>query len=226
MKARWAAVAAVILLVASSTVPADDPPKAGELAALEKKLLGSWIGQGPCDGRMVFDADGTYHVVDWMIGRIWGTGTWKIEWNALPPTLILSPTQIELAIAKDDGRKAEPCKVFLRTLNDKALNFEYPGSNGSPAGEHLRGTEEDNVRIRLWILDSTMQSQWLREKTTPPASLKALVDEKALSSRSLLDPWGKEFQYDIAGKKNRGEKPDIWAVTPDKKVIGNWPIGR
>jgi hypothetical protein len=39
----------------------------------------------------------------------------------------------------------------------------------------------------------------------------------------LLDPWGKKYQYDAAGKMNNGEKPDIWTETPDKKIIGNWP---
>jgi hypothetical protein len=38
----------------------------------------------------------------------------------------------------------------------------------------------------------------------------------------LLDPWGKKYKYD-AGKKNNGEKPDIWTETPDKKIIANWP---
>ncbi len=31
------------------------------------------------------------------------------------------------------------------------------------------------------------------------------------------------YQYDAAGKKNGGTKPDIWTETPDKKIIGNWP---
>jgi hypothetical protein len=29
-------------------------------AALERKLLGAWLGTGPCDGRLTFRADGTY----------------------------------------------------------------------------------------------------------------------------------------------------------------------
>jgi len=219
MNAHRAAVAAAFFIVVSSTVPAaDDPPKATDLVALEKKLVGAWIGQGGCDGRMVFQADGTYHVTNWTVGQLWGTGTWKIDWSELPPTLVLSPTQIELAI----DNTAKPRKVFLRTLNDKALNFEYPHPNGSPAGRHLRGTELDDVKIRLDILDQTVQ-RYLGSNGKLPANLKTLVDAKVLSSKSLVDPWGKEFQYDITGKKTGNkEVPDIWTETPDKKVIGNW----
>jgi hypothetical protein len=218
MKAHLAAVAAAFFIVVSSTVAAAVPPKATDLVTLEKKLVGAWIGKGACDGRMVFQADGTYHVTEWTVGLLWGTGTWKIEWSELPPTLLLSPTQIELAI--DD--MAKPTKVFLRTLNDKALNFEYPHPNGSPAGKHLRGTVLDDVRIRLRILDQTVQ-RYLGLNRKLPANLETLVDAKFLSSKSLVDPWGKEFQYDITGKKTGNkEVPDIWTVTPDKKVIGNW----
>ncbi len=145
-------------------------------------------------------------------------GTWKIEWNALPPTLVLSPTQIELALDKT----AKPTKVFLRTLNDKALNFEYPHPNGAPAGRHLRGAELDDVRIRLTILDHGVQ-RYLGSKDKLPSNLKTLVDVKILRPESLVDPWGKEFQYDITGKRTGSKTvPDIWTETPDKKEIGNW----
>jgi hypothetical protein len=44
--------------------------------------------------------------------------------------------------------------------------------------------------------------------------------------KALLDPWGKQYQYDSNGPKNDGKTPDIWTETPDKKVIGNWPEGK
>jgi hypothetical protein len=39
---------------------------------------------------------------------------------------------------------------------------------------------------------------------------------------TFLDPWGNPYQYDAKGKHNGGKRPDVWAVTPDKKEIGNW----
>ena len=217
MKTKWAAFAAILFVGVSSTLTAGDPAKSNDLAALEKKLVGVWIGQGGCDGKMVFQADGTYHVTEWRVGGIYGTGTWKIEWSELPPTLVLSPTPIEKIILDNP----KPTKVSLLTLNDKVLNFGYP-QPGSPAGEYRRGTESDDLKIRLQVLDQSVQS-YLGSKGKLPANFKALVDAKLLSPKSILDPWGKEFQYDISGKKTKNkEVPDIWTETPDKKIIGNW----
>ena len=218
MKTKWPAFAAILFVGVSSTLTAGDPAKSTDLAALEKKLVGVWIGQGGCDGKMVFQADGTYHVTEWTVGLIYGSGTWKIEWSELPPTLVLSPTPIEELVLDNP----KPRKVFLLTLNDKVLNFGYPHPNGSPAGRHRRGTKSDDLKIRLQVLDQSVQC-YLGSTGKLPANFKALVDAKILSSKSLLDPWGKEFQYDITGKRTKNkEVPDIWTETPDKKVIGNW----
>ena len=198
---------------------APGPVKKGELAALEQKLVGTWIGTGPCDGRMMFQADGTYHVTNSTVGQIWGTGTWKIQWSELPPTLILSHPRLFIELGED---LKKPTKVFLVTLNEKALDFRYPHPNGSPAGTHKRGTESDGMRIRLDILDEGVQSYQAANHKLPP-NLDALVDEKILWPESLVDPWGKKFQYDVTGKKT-GDKevPDIWTETPDKAILGNW----
>jgi hypothetical protein len=59
-----------------------------------------------------------------------------------------------------------------------------------------------------------------------PAKLKNLVDEgyvKPRDGKKLLDPWGKEYEYDPKGSRNDGKRPDIWATAPDKTEFGNWP---
>ncbi len=43
-----------------------------------------------------------------------------------------------------------------------------------------------------------------------------------VNAEELIDPWKKPYQYDPAGPKNKGSKPDLWTATPEKKVIGNW----
>ncbi len=218
MKPKWAAFTAILFFGVSTTLVAGDPTKSNELAALEKRLVGVWIGQGGCDGKMVFQADGTYHVTGWTVGQIYGTGTWKIEWSELPPTFVLSPTPIERIFLD----KPTPTKVSLLKLNDKVLNFGYPHPNGSPSGRHQRGTESEGLRIRLQVLDQSVQN-YLGSTGKLPANFKAIVDAKLLSPKSIIDPWGKEFQYDISGKKTKNkEVPDIWTETPDKQIIGNW----
>jgi hypothetical protein len=65
---------------------------------------------------------------------------------------------------------------------------------------------------------------YVKAKGNAPARLADLqtagyVDPKA----TLMDPWGNPYRYDPKGKRNGGKRPDIWAVTPDKTEIGNWP---
>jgi len=44
-----------------------------------------------------------------------------------------------------------------------------------------------------------------------------------LESRDfLIDPWGREYQYNAQGPRNETLKPDIWTVDPDGREIGNW----
>ena len=39
---------------------------------------------------------------------------------------------------------------------------------------------------------------------------------------AIIDPWGREFQYNPQGPRNEGVTTDIWCVTPDGIEIGNW----
>ena len=82
----------VVVLTASAgvwcaLVPAAAKPER-DLAALETKLLGAWVGQGPCDGRLTLRADGTYkRALHGPAGNN-SAGEWAVRWNALPPTLV------------------------------------------------------------------------------------------------------------------------------------------
>ena len=66
-----------------------------------------------------------------------------------------------------------------------------------------------------------------------PQSLQVLVTPDDGSSKpyldsaeAILDPWGKQYQYDAGGGRNNGQKPDVWTTTPDGRMIGNWPGGQ
>jgi hypothetical protein len=76
----------------------------------------------------------------------------------------------------------------------------------------------DQVKVaKLGIkkLDKAVQT-YADKKGTHPVSLSALVDEGLIQSDDLNDPWDREYQYDPAGSKHRGRKPDIWTATPDQ----------
>ena len=95
---------------------------------------------------------------------------------------------------------------------------------GLTAGEAAKGDKAkvDAAKAQLAVLDKAVQAYY-KKNSTFPANLKELVDNKFVEAKALIDPWDKEFQYDTAGKHNKGKKPDIWTRTPDKKTIGNWP---
>jgi hypothetical protein len=79
------------------------------------------------------------------------------------------------------------------------------------------------ARVHMLVLENMLDLYKLREDQYPK-TLKELTrgEDPILKPKHLLDPWKKPYQYDPAGPKNKGKKPDVWTVTPDKKVIGNW----
>jgi uncharacterized protein YpmB len=82
------------------------------------------------------------------------------------------------------------------------------------------------VALCMSILDHAVQRYLGHEKHGAGKKrlpdLKTLVNAKILPSASLfVDPRGGKVQYDLTGKNNRGDKPDIWIVTKDKKIICN-----
>jgi hypothetical protein len=89
--------------------------------------------------------------------------------------------------------------------------------------QELEETKAVAAKVQIKLIDSAIQLYQLNTDQVPK-SLKALTegDKPALKPEALIDPWGKPYQYDPAGPKNKGKKPDVWTVTPGKKVIGNW----
>jgi len=63
---------------------ADPPPEAKP--TVERLLHGSWKG-GACLGDWTMNADGTYDLEHYTPAGLHLTGTWKLTWDALPPTL-------------------------------------------------------------------------------------------------------------------------------------------
>jgi general secretion pathway protein G len=61
----------------------------------------------------------------------------------------------------------------------------------------------------------------LQELVQPPSGGKPFIEADA-----LIDPWGKQYQYDQSGQHNNGLKPDVWTTNQDGTVtIGNWAGG-
>lgn len=115
----------VVLLVGLVRVllaepPAKEPGK--EVVALERIMLGAWKGQEGCSGRYLFNADGTYELNGFGPTANPTSGTWKVRWDALPPTLVLTCKASETD--EDIGKETN---VKLLQLDDASLTIEYDG---------------------------------------------------------------------------------------------------
>jgi hypothetical protein len=59
---------------------------------IESKLIGTWVG-GPCVGSLQIMRDGRFERRGYSPGNNRLAGTWKVKWDALPPTLVLDCTE-------------------------------------------------------------------------------------------------------------------------------------
>jgi len=84
-----------------------------------------------------------------------------------------------------------------------------------------RKAEVDAAKAQIAVLGKAVDTYHVKLGEYP-MDLKALVEKKLVQPDALIDPWKKEYQYDVTGKHNGGKTPDIWTVTPNKVTIGNW----
>jgi len=123
--------AAAVLLVGLAQVVSAEPPakeRGKELAALEQKLLGTWKGQTACAGNYLFHADGTYELTGYGPAAGDTAGTWRVRWDALPPTLVLTCKTSELQ--EEVGQSTE---VKLIRLDGEGLAVKH--ANQTPEVE-------------------------------------------------------------------------------------------
>jgi len=136
---------------AAETRPAEPAAAKGdELKALERELLGEWVG-GPCVGNYRFHADGTYELRHFTPGGNTLAGRWSLRWNALPPTLLLNCTSSDFR-AKDPTLTEyaylnQALPVRLLELDERKLVLAFPAdqtADGPAAHQetyHRRATE-------------------------------------------------------------------------------------
>ncbi len=138
MKATFArcVLAGLLLQIATNALSQDLPAgqdagkgKGGELAALEKMLLGTWHGPA-CGGDYTFNADGTFDLQHFTPGNNTLTGTWSVRWDALPPTLVLKCRTSDFK--KNDPNRPEYeylgkiLELKLVELNSDTLAYRFP----------------------------------------------------------------------------------------------------
>jgi hypothetical protein len=130
MKSKRALKASGLLLATTfglfAVMPVWAEDERGEaLTALEGKLHGVWKGQGPCDGQLALRSDGMYERRHHGPGGNNSTGAWKVRWDALPPTLVLT-----CKTSDDSAYTGKTLDVKILQLDNATLIFQY--QNATP----------------------------------------------------------------------------------------------
>jgi hypothetical protein len=117
----------IAVLLAASLVPATAAPPAGRSegapVALERKLWGTWRG-GPCGGELTLKPNGAFERRHYGPGNQVLAGTWAVQWDALPPTLVLTCTDADWA-----GLIGTRQEVKIVQLDEAALAYQHAGSD-------------------------------------------------------------------------------------------------
>jgi hypothetical protein len=124
MRRTFVVLAALAGLCPAGSAAPDRAAKDREgTAALEAKLHGEWAGEGPCTGGITFRADGTYERIHQGPAATTSAGTWKVRWDALPPTLVLACRESD-----DPDHVGQVIRVKLVQLDETVLAFTHPDS--------------------------------------------------------------------------------------------------
>ena len=114
---KLVAVSLAVLLVGMAQLSLAEPPRK-EVGALEQKLVGAWKGQSPCAGTILFRADGTYERTGYGPAAYDSSGTWKVRWDALPPTMVLT-----CKTSDGDDEIGKTTELKLDKLDDDQLGL-------------------------------------------------------------------------------------------------------
>jgi hypothetical protein len=124
----------LLLLGVATAAPVPDTRPKEVIEKLEAKLVGEWVNGGACIGDITIQSNGTFERKHYSPGNNTLSGAWKVQWDALPPTLVLACDKSDHEA--DVGRTQE-YKVVL--LNDDSMNWE---SGGQTAGHFARQKEK------------------------------------------------------------------------------------
>ena len=119
--------------------------------------------------------------------------------------------------------------TLLEVLIVVAILVVLAGVSSIYVFKYLHDAKVDSARASAFAISKAIQAYEIRHGS-PPESLQMLIQPTDGAkpyleggAAALTDPWGKPFQYDLAGPNNGGQKPDVFTVDPDTgQQIGNW----
>jgi uncharacterized protein (TIGR03067 family) len=196
-------------------------------AGLARKVEGYWVGTAACQGDVTFKADGTYFWSYYGPGSATIAGKWAVRWDALPPTLVMTPTA---STDKDYLRSAAEVKVLR--LDATTLVYEGNKHRTEFAREPKREPKRQDAKLLQgrWkvVTDETHDGTNWNAAEVPADFAFVIADGKVARSRQNQDP---VYRLDIdAGCRSlvlTGEAIDgiaevvrgIYRVTEDRLTI-------
>jgi hypothetical protein len=80
----------------------------------------------------------------------------------------------------------------------------------------------DRTWFDILTLSTAVKTYKLRTGANPRRLDDVLKYINGGTASNLNDAWGRRFDYDPDGPRNGGKQPDIWTVSPNGELIGNW----
>src|SRR5205809_903449 len=129
-------------------------------------------------------------------------------------------------IARNTRIVARNAFTLMELLVVIAILVVLAGLGGYYYMKHLDEARIDAAKIQVKTITQAVEAYNIKHGDYPD-NLVALTVKDADGSKPYLEPdaiktpWGSEYGYDKSGANNGGNKPDIWAESPQGK-IGNW----
>jgi Type II secretion system (T2SS), protein G len=126
--------------------------------------------------------------------------------------------------------RAQEFPELIKVLTDDQREKYLKAKGVEPKKDGDKEAKVDTAKLQVKSLTIACDQYRIKNKEYPE-SLNVLLQKDANGSiyiqdpNLLKDPWGKPYQYDASGPKNKGRHADIWTISPgpDKMEIGNWP---
>ena len=127
------------------------------------------------------------------------------------------------------AKAARSAFTLLEVLIVVAILVVLAGVSSMYVFKYLEDAKRDRARTDVRTITEACKAYQLKHGEFPPA-LTSLLQPPGESMpylengmEAITDPWGKAYQYNVAGQNNGGLKPDIFTNAPDGTIIGNWP---
>jgi general secretion pathway protein G len=135
-----------------------------------------------------------------------------------------------MQLRQSSSRTRRAAFTLMEMLVVVAIIVALAGVGGFFLMRALSDSQKDIAKTQVRVLTDACRAYAIKHANNFPESLDLLLaaDQRGgpwLEDRDALkDPWEKPYQYNKAGPRNQGKRPDIWTIDPTtQQEIGNWP---